>query len=167
MGNVEIVLEDYKLSENFSFGEFTRTSHRKYLSLNRKEGVKYLDNLHELCETILEPARALIEVPVFITSGFRCEKLNRSIGGSKNSQHTVGEAADVEFLGAREGRPLKEAFNKIAFSDIPYSQIIFEYGQWIHIGLQDIDLYPGREKEKLVATRHKGKTIYTLIRKPI
>lgn len=33
--------------------------------------------------------------PVTITSGCRCPEYNASIGGSKNSQHTKGRAADI------------------------------------------------------------------------
>ncbi len=166
-GHVSIVLEDYQLSEHFTLGELAKTSHRKYMGTNREEAITNLDNLHKLCETVLEPVRTLMDVPVFITSGFRGPKLNKAIGGSKRSQHVHGEAADIEFLGAREGKPLRDAFNKIAFSSIPYSQIIYEFGQWIHIGMLDPERYPGKVGQKLVASRPKGKTIYTLITKPI
>jgi len=163
----EATIKDYQLSEHFTLGELSKTSHRKYLTSNRKEAITYLDNLHDLCEKILEPARAIMGTPVFITSGFRCNKLNKAVGGSQKSQHAVGEAADIEFLGAREGQALKDAFNKIAFSDIQYSQIIFEFDEWIHIGLPDPERYPGKVGQKLVASRQKDKTIYTVVTQPI
>lgn len=156
----DITIEHYKLSDHFSLNEMTKTSYRKYLILNKEEAIRYLDNLHDLCDCILEPVRSLINVPVIITSGFRYKKLNKAIGGSKNSQHIVGKAADIEFLGIHEGKELLDTFNKIAFSSIKYSQIIYEFGQWIHIGLQDPDLYPGKIQQKLIAERFKNRTIY-------
>lgn len=35
------------------------------------------------------------EVPVFVTSGYRCPKHNKEVGGKENSQHLKGEAADL------------------------------------------------------------------------
>jgi uncharacterized protein YcbK (DUF882 family) len=32
---------------------------------------------------------------IYINSGCRCESHNKSVGGSKNSQHVLGRAADV------------------------------------------------------------------------
>ena len=160
-----ITIEGYQLSPHFNLDEMVRTSHRKYLYYNKKESIEYLDNLHDLCTQILEPVRILLDSPIIINSGFRCKKLNKIIGGSKKSQHTVGEAADIVFPFLNQS--LKEIYNKIAFSSIRYSQIIYEFGQWIHIGLQDNNLYPDKMNQKLIAYRIKGKTVYTLISEPI
>ena len=43
----------------------------------------------------LDLARELAGVPFVITSGFRCEKHNRAVGGKPNSAHTRGFAADI------------------------------------------------------------------------
>lgn len=37
--------------------------------------------------------------PVIISSGFRCEEHNKAVGGSLNSQHLLGKAADIKILG--------------------------------------------------------------------
>ena len=37
--------------------------------------------------------------PFVISSGYRCPKLNRAVGGAKNSQHTKGQAVDFEIIG--------------------------------------------------------------------
>lgn len=36
------------------------------------------------------------DIPLYINSGFRCNKHNKAVGGSKNSQHTKGRAADIK-----------------------------------------------------------------------
>lgn len=47
----------------------------------------------------LELLRARIARPLTISSGFRCPDHNRAIGGSPQSQHLAGRAADVQAPG--------------------------------------------------------------------
>jgi uncharacterized protein YcbK (DUF882 family) len=49
--------------------------------------------------TILEKIRTHFDRPVHITSGHRCEDYNRQVGGSSNSQHLHGRAADIVVQG--------------------------------------------------------------------
>lgn len=44
---------------------------------------------------VLEFVRRHFDRPISITSGVRCEDHNRRVGGSKNSQHVLGRAADI------------------------------------------------------------------------
>lgn len=55
--------------------------------------VKYLPSLF-ICYNIL---RNFVEGKCYITSGYRCEKYNTIIGGSKNSYHKKGMALDIHF----------------------------------------------------------------------
>ena len=43
----------------------------------------------------LDYLRNHFDARVTITSGCRCEKHNRAVGGSRNSQHLAGRAADI------------------------------------------------------------------------
>ena len=54
-----------------------------------------VEALTALCESVLEPLRAELGVPLAIHSGFRCAVQNRRCGGAKASQHMLGTAADV------------------------------------------------------------------------
>ena len=45
--------------------------------------------------SILEAIRAHFGKPVVITSGCRCPEHNEAVGGSANSQHKLGRAADI------------------------------------------------------------------------
>ena len=51
-------------------------------------------NLTYGCHLLLEPARQIVG-PIIINSGFRNETVNRRVGGVKNSQHLLGQAADI------------------------------------------------------------------------
>lgn len=42
----------------------------------------------------LETCRQQFDQPVIITSGYRCEKHNKAIGGAPKSQHVLGKAND-------------------------------------------------------------------------
>lgn len=53
------------------------------------------ENIRALVDNVLNPARRKLGKPVFVNSGYRCEKHNKEVGGVANSQHMKGEAADV------------------------------------------------------------------------
>lgn len=46
----------------------------------------------------LEELRAAAGAPLIVTSGYRCIKHNKAVGGAKDSQHIQGIAADVRSL---------------------------------------------------------------------
>ena len=43
----------------------------------------------------LQLVRSIVGVPIYINSGYRCDKHNREAGGSSKSQHVLGKAADI------------------------------------------------------------------------
>ena len=49
-----------------------------------------------VAEKVFEPLREWVKGPIKITSFFRCEELNKTIGGSSKSQHCEGRAIDVD-----------------------------------------------------------------------
>ena len=61
-----------------------------------RKGIKNIPNRQEeqnltnLVDKILDPLREAYGKPIIVTSGFRCEELNKLIGGSKTSQHRTG-----------------------------------------------------------------------------
>lgn len=120
-----------KISPHFSFEELTATSRQDFKIINRIEGAKRLPELTALAYYLLEPVRLLLNVPLNITSAYRCPALNVFAGGSASSQHLKGEAADF-IPGSMD---LKEAFLKIKNRPaLHFGQLILEPG-WIHISL--------------------------------
>lgn len=47
----------------------------------------------------LQTLRDRFNKPIKVTSGVRCEKHNRNVGGSPRSQHLLGHAADIRING--------------------------------------------------------------------
>ena len=53
-------------------------------------------NIVALVENVLDPLRERYGKPIVVNSGYRCAKHNREVGGVTQSQHLVGEAADIK-----------------------------------------------------------------------
>ena len=52
-------------------------------------------NIEALVDNVLDPVRDEYGKPIYVNSGYRCEKHNKAVGGVPRSQHMVGEAADI------------------------------------------------------------------------
>jgi hypothetical protein len=67
---------------------------------------------------------------IMITSGYRCPDHNMKVGGVKNSQHTLGKAADIKVKGydpvdvAKRARACGFAFVKV-------------YPTWVHVDVRN------------------------------
>ena len=112
-----------RLSPHFKLSEF----------LNLKKHpenfptMQVVANLTYGCHLLLEPAR-LIVGPIIINSGFRSEAVNRQVGGVKNSQHLIGQAADI--------RPNDLAqFSALVgfFKNWEYTDQLLTASTWLHI----------------------------------
>ena len=58
-----------------------------------------LGNIRALALNVLDPLRARIGRSIIITSGYRSQRVNELVGGSKTSQHLSGKAADIHVQG--------------------------------------------------------------------
>ena len=87
-----------KLTENFTFNELTSTSHNELLEANRESAKAFMKQLKYVAGT-LEEIRAVLGVPLRVTSGFRNNALNKAVGGSATSGHTKGLCADFQPIG--------------------------------------------------------------------
>ena len=84
-----------RLATVFKLSEFTRSATAKKRGVTNDPPESVVENLRNLCNEVLEPLREHFGVPIIITSGYRSALLNSLVGGSKNSQHKYGEAADI------------------------------------------------------------------------
>lgn len=79
----------------------------------------------------LEGMRARWGEPLFVTSGFRCERHNREVGGVPKSLHRLGQAADVVVIRADQPRFLSLA-KKEGFDEV----IAYPGRDFVHLGLK-------------------------------
>lgn len=91
---MENTLTDFQLSRHFMLSEFTRSATAIRYGIDNTPDADSVAALQDLCINVLEPLRMRFGV-IRITSGYRCLKLNQMVGGSRTSQHLMGEAADI------------------------------------------------------------------------
>lgn len=117
------------LTDHFDLAEFTVSETAARQGIANDPPPYAVQNLKRLA-IFLEDVRALLGVPLRITSGYRSPALNVAIGGSPTSAHVHGLAAD--FIAP----PLTvvAACQRIATSMIDFDQLIFEH-TWVHFGL--------------------------------
>ena len=139
------------LSNSFTLEEltFSQTAVRKEIANVPND--EQIANLTDLAQS-LERVQSLLGSELHISSGFRSPKLNAAIGGSVNSAHMEGYAAD--FVCPGFGGP-KEICEAIRDSQIPFDQCIFE-GTWCHFSVD-----PRLRGEVLTASFSNGKPSYT------
>ena len=148
-----------KLSQHFDLSEFTRSESAKREGLDNTPTSEHLENLKVLCEKVLEPIR-LKYGSINISSGYRGKMLNHFIGGSVNSDHCVGRAADIDMDDVGTGVTNKEIFDYIK-DNLEFDQLINEFNYaWVHVGYRQ----GANRKQVLKALKEKGKTVYQVIK---
>lgn len=126
-----------KLSSHFTLGEFTKSETADKLGINNEvdwsDSAWIIENLERLCVCTLEPIRRYLDEPVFISSGYRCPRLNEVLKGARNSQHRYGEAADFYF-DSFGSRWYEVVIYLITSPHVPFDQLII-YPTFLHISL--------------------------------
>lgn len=121
----------------FTIKELTKSDAALRHGISNVPNKQQENNLRKLVETILDPLREKYGKPIIVTSGFRCEKLNRILGGAKTSQHQTGEAVDIRSV-QDTPEENKKIFDLIKEMDLSFDQLINEYNyDWIHVSCSD------------------------------
>ena len=136
------------LSPHFTLSEFARSQTACLHGIPNVPTDEVIQNLRLLCEHVLEPLRQHLQVPVRITSGYRHPRVNRLVGGARQSQHQTGQAAD--FVVRKDLMP--QAYMYIR-DCLPFDQLIMERN-WIHVSYkhghnrhQEVVILPNNENE--------------------
>lgn len=127
-----------RLTRNFSLEEFTRSETAVRFGIDNALPSELTGNIIRLARWLQVFRNRLCEhfgrdMPIIITSGYRGPKLNRKVGGKKNSYHLLALAADFRVVGlgvAQTQRLIIELMQ-----DCPYDQCIDEFSGWIHLAL--------------------------------
>lgn len=119
------------LTEHFTLEEMCVSQTAARQRIDNRPGTVEVKNLYRTAE-LLEEVRALVGRPVSVSSGYRSRDVNAAVGGSANSAHIKGLAADI----IAPGLSAKELAEKIQASGIVFDQLIYE-GAWVHISLSD------------------------------
>jgi len=151
-----------EISKHISYKEATKSNTATRLGIDNTPGDYELTNMQTVAEKIFEPLRAFVGGPIKINSFYRCEELNKAIGGSSRSQHCEGRAIDLDdtFTHATNA----EMFNYIK-EHLNFDQLIWEFGtsenpDWVHVSYVSEDQNRNR---CLKAEKVNGKTQYSVI----
>jgi len=151
-----------EISKHISYKEATKSNTATRLGIDNTPGDYELTNMQTVAEKIFEPLRAFVGRPIKINSFYRCEELNKAIGGSSRSQHCEGRAIDLDdtFTHATNA----EMFNYIK-EHLNFDQLIWEFGtnenpDWVHVSYVSEDQNRNR---CLKAEKVNGKTQYRVI----
>ena len=151
-----------RISKHISYKEatFSQTATRKDIDNTPSEEI--LQRMKTVAENIFEPLRAYVGGPIKINSFYRSIMLNTAIGGSKSSQHTRGEAIDIDdTLGNMSN---KDMFTFIK-DELDFDQLIWEFGDdenpaWVHVSY----VSPENNRRRILkASKVNGKTTYNVM----
>lgn len=127
----------------FTIEEMTKSSTAKANGIDNTPSEEGALKLQKLIEAVLDPLREWYGKPIKVNSGYRCEALNKAIGGAKSSQHMLGEAADIT-VGSKEEN--EKLFDYIK-DNLEFDQLINESNfSWVHVSYRE-----GRLRKQVLA----------------
>lgn len=121
-----------KMKKYFTLSELCYSKKAEENNIINVPNLEIIRNINLLIDNVLSPLREKYKKPIIVTSGYRCEALNKLVGGVKNSQHLIGCAADIV---PQDRNDLQRLFD-IAKEQNNFDQLIWE-GTWIHISYSD------------------------------
>lgn len=142
-----------QLSKNFSLAELIASRTATARGLSNQPTEEHIEALKALVENVLQPLRDAVGKPIRITSGYRSHDLNNAVGGSKTSQHSRGQAADLVIQGMHP----YDICRLLVKENIDFDQLIQEFGEWVHVSFNN----KGRQRRQvLTAVKQNGRTVY-------
>ena len=130
------------LSTHFTLAEFTQSDTAARMGINNDLPLELLPAATVTCE-LLERIRGYLceraakPVPLLISSGWRCQALNRAVGSADTSDHL--RAMAVDFRAPAYGTPLQVSQALAPLVDqLNIGQLIYEH-TWVHISTRRPD----------------------------
>lgn len=121
------------LSPHFTLAELLRSEVAARRGIEMVPPPDVVDNLRQLVTEVLEPLRAAIRAPLYITSGYRPYEVNRLVGGAPSSDHLHGLAADFVVPSMEHEAVVRIVMDTVR--TLPVAKAIDEFGRWVHVSL--------------------------------
>ena len=146
-----------RLSKNLTLKEAIKSNTASRLGIENNPEQWEINNLRAVAENVFQPVRDHFGIPIGVSSGYRSKALNKAIGGSKYSQHMIGEALDID-ADIYGGVTNAEIFNYIK-NNLEFDQMIWEFGDdeepnWVHVSYKEAG--NNRKQIKRAYRDHKG-----------
>ena len=124
---------DEQLSKHFTLWEMMRSGTAVRMNIKNVPDEQEKEALRQLCQHVLEPLRCRYGA-ITITSGYRCLRLNRAVGGVPMSQHMRGEAADIFIPNLEIGRKYFDFIkNNTTFDQLIWEPRGADVPRWLHV----------------------------------
>lgn len=151
------------ISEYFTLEELTYSSTAKSKGIDNTPKGQDLENL-KYTASQMEVVRDVLNSPISISSGFRCDALNKAVGGSSTSAHQKGLAVDFTCKRYGDTKKVVQALLEASRAkQLTFDQLILESpdtpNSWVHIGFKQ----DGKDQRGEVLTMNKvnGKSVYS------
>lgn len=129
--------------KHFTFSEFSHSAKAVKLGIDNTMPELVEAHVVELVDKLLDSLREAWGGPLTVSSGYRCEELNRAVEGSTTSAHLDGWAADLvpdkDDPRGVEGL-ISFAVEWLTSTGIPFDQCINEKSgnsRWLHLGIRN------------------------------
>ena len=122
----------------FTIAELCASDTAKKYNIDNTPDATIISHLQQLIN-FLNSLREAWGSAIRVNSGYRCEKLNKFVGGSKTSSHMIGYGVDLVPANVR-----MDEFKKFIVDYMKnkmFDQCIIEKSgktEWIHIGLYNL-----------------------------
>jgi len=123
---------------HFALKELIASDTATKKKIDNSPSFEVLEHLSELTEKILEPLRVAWGGPIKVTSGYRCEKLNKAVGGVASSIHMKGWAADLQPSNGKIDDFIAFTRKWLYNTNTRFDQLLDERSgktRWMHIAL--------------------------------
>jgi hypothetical protein len=130
------------INKVFNITDYThsQTAIAQHITEQYSPSEEIINNLKLLHENIVIPLLNYLPDNLLITSGYRCERLNKAVGGVSNSDHVKGMAVDLNYFegGAKNDQKIWDAVKHLG---LKYRQMGNEHHlSWCHIAYNKDDL---------------------------
>ena len=134
-----------QLASNFTAGEFICKCGKCPASL-----------IDDTLTSLLQKLRDKLENPIHINSGYRCPTYNKACGGTSNSNHTKGMAADIKSGGKSTDQIVKLA------EEVGFKGIIQYTGNknFVHVDTRTAKYFAVDNSGKITVKSTFGGTVY-------
>lgn len=147
-----------RLTRNFTLEELTASDMAARRAIDNAPPPPMIATLRRVAEA-LQATRDYLsaesgrDCPIVVSSGYRSRALNEAIGGSAKSHHMLGAAAD--WTCPAFGSPIAIAAALVPVrARLGWSQIILEYGRWVHTSIARVE-----EINVVLTIDHRGTTV--------
>lgn len=129
------------MGKYFTIEELCYSDTANKLEIKNEPSMLQKQNMVRFIDVILDPIREKWGYPITVNSGYRCDALNKAVGGVSNSHHKFLNGYCAADITTKDRKKNEKLFNLIKSMNLPICQCIDEYGyKWVHVSWHPTDI---------------------------